>query len=200
MIQRQHKRLEGYPRSRVLWLPAWLREKSKINQEFAFMKVFVRGLAIGGLLALLGQEPAFAQEKILYLNDWLPAGDKAPVYIAVAKGLFAAEGLEVTIQSGRGSSDVVTKLGTGVADMGQGGISALLQAKSQSGIPVTAIYSIYTKQPDAIFTSEGSGISSLKDLAGKKNRNGDVFCVECLLAARTPSECSRSGESGASEG
>jgi NitT/TauT family transport system substrate-binding protein len=130
------------------------------------MTVFVRGLAIGA--ALLLHPAAFAQEKVLYLNDWLPAGDKAPVYIAAAKGLFAAEGLEVTIQSGRGSSDVVTKLGTGVADMGQGGISALLQAKAQSGVPVTAIYSIYTKQPDAIFTSEGSGIASLKDLAGKK--------------------------------
>jgi NitT/TauT family transport system substrate-binding protein len=130
------------------------------------MKVSVRGLAIGA--ALLVHPSAFAQEKILYLNDWLPAGDKAPVYIAAAKGLFAAEGLEVTIQSGRGSSDVVTKLGTGVADMGQGGISALLQAKAQAGVPVTAIYSIYTKQPDAIFTSEGAGISSLKDLAGKK--------------------------------
>jgi NitT/TauT family transport system substrate-binding protein len=130
------------------------------------MTLSVRGLAIGA--ALLVHSAAFAQEKVLYLNDWLPAGDKAPVYIAAAKGLFAAEGLEVTIQSGRGSSDVVTKLGTGVADMGQGGISALLQAKAQSGVPVTAIYSIYTKQPDAIFTPEGSGITSLKDLAGRK--------------------------------
>jgi NitT/TauT family transport system substrate-binding protein len=130
------------------------------------MTVFVRALAIGA--ALLVHPAAFAQEKVLYLNDWLPAGDKAPVYIAATKGLFAAEGLEVTIQSGRGSSDVVTKLGTGAADMGQGGISALLQAKAQSGVPVTAIYSIYTKQPDAIFTTEVSGIASLKDLAGKK--------------------------------
>src|ERR1700761_6922367 len=121
---------------------------------------------IGALLNALvvGCVSAAPAEKILYLNDWLPAGDKAPVYIAQAKGLFAAEGLDVTIQSGRGSSDVVTKLGTGVADIGQGGIAALLQAKAQSSIPVTAIYSIYTKQPDAIFTAEGSGIESLKDL------------------------------------
>ncbi len=129
-------------------------------------KWLLRALAIV-VTAVLAQTAA-AQEKILYLNDWLPAGDKAPVYIAAAKGLFAAEGLEVTIQSGRGSSDVVTKLATGVADIGQGGIAALLQAKAQAGVPVTAIYSIYTKQPDAIFTSEGSGIGSLSDLPGKK--------------------------------
>ncbi len=132
------------------------------------MKAFIRGAALALAALAFAQSPAFAQEKVLFLNDWLPAGDKAPAYIAKVKGLFAAEGLEVTIQSGRGSSDVVTKLATGAADMGQGGISALLQAKAQSNVPVTAIYSIYTKQPDAIFTAEGSGISSLKDLPGKK--------------------------------
>ena len=63
--------------------------------------------------------------------DWLPAGDKAVPYLGVQSGLFAAEGLDVTIQSGRGSSDVVTKLGTGAADMGTGGLAALLQARAK---------------------------------------------------------------------
>ena len=52
-------------------------------------------------------------------------------YLGVQEGLFAAEGLEVTIQSGRGSSDVVTKLGTGAADLGTGGLAALLQARAR---------------------------------------------------------------------
>lgn len=99
--------------------------------------------------------------------DWLPAGDKAVPYLGVQKCLFAAEGLDVTIQSGRGSSDVVTKLGTSAADMGTGGLAALLQARAQSSVPIKAMASIYTLQPDAIFTTEGSGISSLKDAAGK---------------------------------
>ena len=111
---------------------------------------------------------AVAAEKITFMIDWLPSGDKAVPYLGVQKGLFAAEGLEVTIQSGRGSSDVVTKLGTGTADIGTGGLSALLQAKAESKVPVKAIYSIYTLQPDAIFTAEGSGITTLKDVAGKK--------------------------------
>ncbi|RAI43440.1 ABC transporter substrate-binding protein [Rhodoplanes roseus] len=118
-------------------------------------------------LMLIGA-PAQAAEKITFMIDWLPAGDKAVPYLAVKKGLFAAEGLDVTIQSGRGSSDVVTKLGTGAADIGTGGLAALLQAKAETGVPVKAVYSIYTKQADAIFTTEGSGITSLKDVAGKK--------------------------------
>jgi NitT/TauT family transport system substrate-binding protein len=124
--------------------------------------------AMAGLAMLLGAGgPAFAAEKVVFLIDWLPAGDKAVPYLGVQKGLFADEGLDVTIQSGRGSSDVVTNLGTGVADIGTGGLAALLQARAQSPVPVKAVMSIYTLQPDAIFTTEGSGISTLKDVAGK---------------------------------
>ncbi|MFT3691195.1 ABC transporter substrate-binding protein [Paenirhodobacter sp.] len=110
--------------------------------------------------------PAFAED-VTFLIDWLPSGDKAAVYYGVEKGYFKDAGLDVTIQSGRGSSDVVTKLATGAADIGTGGLSALLQARAESGAPVTAIAAIYTVQPDAIFTTEGSGITRLKDLEGK---------------------------------
>ena len=124
--------------------------------------------ASAGLALLTGiSAPAIAAERVVFMIDWLPAGDKAVPYLGVQDGLFAAEGLEVTIQSGRGSSDVVTKLGTGAADMGTGGLAALLQARAQSPVAVKAVASIYTLQPDAIFTTEGSGISALKDVEGK---------------------------------
>ena len=51
--------------------------------------------------------------------------------------------------------------------MGTGGLAALLQARAQTPVAVKALASIYTLQPDAIFTTEGSGISTLKDVAGK---------------------------------
>ncbi|GAA5129991.1 ABC transporter substrate-binding protein [Alloalcanivorax gelatiniphagus] len=110
---------------------------------------------------------AQAAEKIRWLNDWLPAGDKAVIYLGVQEGLFEDAGIEVEIMTGRGSSDVVSKLGTGAGDMGSGGLSALMQAKAGARVPVTAVMSIYTKQPDAVFVAEGSGIENLKDLTGK---------------------------------
>jgi NitT/TauT family transport system substrate-binding protein len=124
--------------------------------------------ALAGLFFLIGANAgAIAAEKVVFMIDWLPAGDKAVPYLGVQKGLFAAEGLDVTIQSGRGSSDVVTKLGTGAADLGTGGLAALLQARAEAPVPVKAILSLYTLQPDAIFTTDSSGISALKDVAGK---------------------------------
>ena len=91
------------------------------------MKRFIPALAAVAATLSLAQT-AFAAEAVTFMLDWLPAGDKAAVYLGVEKGLFEAEGIKVTVQSGRGSSDVVTKLATGTADMGTGGLAALLQA------------------------------------------------------------------------
>lgn len=130
------------------------------------MKRFTQTCAVLALTLTFAQAAA-AAEQVTFMLDWLPAGDKAAVYLGVDKRLFEAQGIKVTIQSGRGSSDVVTKLATGSADMGTGGLAALLQAKAADAVPVKAVMSIYTLQPDAIFTTKDTGIDSLKDLEGK---------------------------------
>lgn len=111
---------------------------------------------------------AQGKDKVIFQLDWLPGGDKAAAYVGVKQGYFAAEGLEVEIKSGRGSSDAVTKVATGVADIGSGGISALMMAAAENpSIPVKAVLSVYSKQPDAIFTVKGSAVDGLKAVTGK---------------------------------
>jgi len=128
--------------------------------------MFKKTLLASALLALFSQT-ALAADKVRWLNDWLPAGDKAAIYLGVEQGLFAAEGIEVEIASARGGSDVVTKLATNSADFGSAGLASLLQAKAQGEVPVVAVAPIYNKQPDAFFTTEGSGIESFQDIVGK---------------------------------
>ena len=128
--------------------------------------MFKKTLVASALLALFSQT-ALAADKVRWLNDWLPAGDKAAIYLGVEQGLFAAEGIEVEIASARGGSDVVTKLATNSADFGSAGLASLLQAKAQGEVPVVAVAPIYNKQPDAFFTTEGSGIESFKDIVDK---------------------------------
>ncbi|MGY4830643.1 ABC transporter substrate-binding protein [Sphaerotilaceae bacterium SBD11-9] len=122
------------------------------------------------LIALLLATAAWsaqAADKVTVQLDWLPGGDKSFVYAGLKEGFFAAEGLEVSIVPGRGSADAITKVGSGAADVGFGGISALMMAAAESGVPVKAVMSLYSKQPDALFTTKGSGISSLKGAEGK---------------------------------
>ncbi|WP_420992100.1 ABC transporter substrate-binding protein [Cupriavidus sp. 30B13] len=125
----------------------------------------LRPLFASLLLAL--SAGASAADKLTVQLDWLPGGDKSFVYAGVQQGFFKEEGLEVKIVPGRGSSDAVTKIASGSADVGFGGISALMTAAAESKIPVKAVMSLYSSQPDALFTRADSKIKTLKDMEGK---------------------------------
>jgi len=118
-------------------------------------------------MVALASVPAHALDKVILQMDWIPSGEETQPYIAVKEGFFAAEGLEVTIRPGRGSTDTVTKLATNTAEFGEGALGALMGAIAESGAPVKAIAPIYHKQADAIFTIKGNGITTIKDLQGK---------------------------------
>lgn len=119
----------------------------------------------GGLIS----QAALAADKVTYQLDWLPGGDKSPVYVGVQEGFFEEEGLEVSIASGRGSTDAITKIATGQADIGSADIGALMAAKAQDdSVPVKAVYSIFNQAPHAFFTLEKNGISEMTDIEGKK--------------------------------
>jgi NitT/TauT family transport system substrate-binding protein len=127
----------------------------------------VRCVLMAGFCAALSTA-AFAAEKYTLQLDWLPSGDKAPAYVAVKEGFFAAEGLDITIQNARGSADALTKVATGAADFGTGGLPSLMSAAAQSPLPVKAILAVYTKQPDSLFVPKGGPIKTLKDVVGRK--------------------------------
>ena len=131
-----------------------------------------RRLFAAAVLVLAGlagaSAPARAAEHYVLMLDWLPSGDKAPAYVALEKGFFAQEGLDITIQNARGSTDALTKTATGAADFATGGLPALMSAAAQARIPVKAIMAVYTRQPDSLFVVKGGAIKTLKDVVGRK--------------------------------
>ncbi|MEH6491794.1 ABC transporter substrate-binding protein [Halopseudomonas sp.] len=120
------------------------------------------------VIAMSASGMAAAADKVTYQLDWLPGGDKAPVYVGVQQGFFADEGLEVSIASGRGSTDAITKIATGQADIGSADIGALMAARAQDTVPVSAVYMIFNQGPHAFFSLSDSGIENFSDIAGKK--------------------------------
>ena len=76
-------------------------------------------LRLSLLTSLVASASAMAADKVTFQLDWLPGGDKAPVYVGIQQGFFADEDLEVKIASGRGSTDALTKMATGQSDIGR---------------------------------------------------------------------------------
>ncbi|MEM0440605.1 MAG: ABC transporter substrate-binding protein [Candidatus Caldarchaeum sp.] len=106
---------------------------------------------------------------IKFVLDWAIQGPQAPFIVALEKGYFAQEGLAVTVDRGYGSADAVTKVASGVYQIGYGSLDALIEFNVKNpGQEVIAVYMILNSPPYSVITLKNKGINSPKDLEGKK--------------------------------
>lgn len=130
-----------------------------------------RAFALGGAASLLAA-PAFAQTtpvKIRYQCDWRFEAGTIPYVVALKKGYFAQEGLDVTLNVGAGASATVTRLAAGNADMGTGDMSSLAEfAANNAQVPAKAVMLMYESTPAAVFSLRKTGIRTPADLRGRQ--------------------------------
>jgi NitT/TauT family transport system substrate-binding protein len=125
-------------------------------------------LAVLASAALLLSTGAMAQEKVRFQTDWIASGEHAAYYGAWVKGIWAEEGLDITITRGYGSGDTAAKVAAGAADFGVSDIGAVLTARARANMPVKTIATVYTYSPHSLFVLKSSGIKDFKGLEGKK--------------------------------
>lgn len=121
---------------------------------------------LGGFTLAATVGSAQALDQVTFQLDWLPGGDKSPIYVCIEQGFCEDAGIEISIEQGRGSSEAVTKLATGISDIGTAGIGALMAAVVNEDVPVTAVMSYFNEGPHAFYTLEGNGIESVDDVRG----------------------------------
>jgi NitT/TauT family transport system substrate-binding protein len=130
------------------------------------MRRAMQAAVIVGLAASAGG--ASAADVVRFQTDWLPSGEHAMYYGGWQKGIFAEEGIDITITRGYGSGDTVTKLAGGAFDFGVADLSAVMTARARQNVPVKTIAVLYTQSPHSLFVLKSSGITSFKGLEGKK--------------------------------
>jgi NitT/TauT family transport system substrate-binding protein len=127
------------------------------------------GVCLFGLTMI--PAPAVAQvEKsdISFMLDWTIAGTHAPFFIALDKGYYKAEGLNVRIDRGTGAANTASNVASGVYDFGWADVTTLIGFNAQNPTKeLTLVYVSFQDSPLAIVSLKKAGIKSLKDLEGK---------------------------------
>ena len=128
--------------------------------------LFAASLLAAGLP---GAGPAAAQTAIKFSLDFKFEGPAAPFVVAIDKGYFKAEGLDVTIDTAGGSLEPINRVASGTYDMGFGDINSLIKFRDANpGTPIKAVFMVYNKPPFSIVGRKSRGVSTPKDLEGKK--------------------------------
>ncbi|MGC9075605.1 MAG: ABC transporter substrate-binding protein [Candidatus Bipolaricaulaceae bacterium] len=122
-------------------------------------------LVVFGVVLAFG---GWAQIPLKFTLDWAYQGPQAPFLVALYKGYFATEGLDVTIDRGYGSADAVTKIATGVYDIGFADINSMIEFNVQNPErALIAVAVVYNYAPFSIVTLHDRGIERPLDLMGK---------------------------------
>lgn len=125
----------------------------------------------GALVAALSAHWAMAEQTVTLRLSYTPYAAHIPVYVAKAKGYYAAAGVNVNILSGRGSVFAATTVGAGKEEFGLSDAASVLAARAK-GIPVIAIGNLQQDNGVALIATKRSGISKVEDLRG---RNVGIF-------------------------
>lgn len=114
--------------------------------------------------------PAFAETNIKFTLDWKFEGPAAGFLLAVDKGYFKQEGLNVTIDTGNGSVEAIPRVATGTYQMGFGDINSLIKFLDEDpSQKVKAAMMIYERPTFAVVGRKSLGVTTdPKSLEGKK--------------------------------
>ncbi|WP_315812376.1 ABC transporter substrate-binding protein [Bradyrhizobium sp. SZCCHNR2028] len=123
--------------------------------------------------AWLSDHEALAEEPkrpvaVMFALDRPLDGSMAPLVLAASRGLFATEGVTVTIATAKGSPDAIARVASGEADMALADINELIRYRDASySQPVKAVFVLFNRAPYAIIARRSRGINGLGDIEGK---------------------------------
>lgn len=133
----------------------------------AFTALATCGAFLGAALFATAPAPALAQDKVTLQLNWFHLADHSPIYLALKKGYYKEEGIELTVLRGSGSADSARKIELGQADVGISDAPTVLTAIGK-GANLKMVAVVYDKAGNNVFFRKSANIRSPKDLMGKK--------------------------------
>jgi NitT/TauT family transport system substrate-binding protein len=139
-----------------------------------------QGLKVACMVVALGtaSAPGRAGEAINLMLNWTPTADHSPFYYAKAQGWYQTAGIDLTIETGKGSGVSALKVGSGGAPFGIADLATMLVARSK-GANAVAVMSIYANTGQTFYWLKSYGVNGPKDFPGHRigNPPGDASRV-----------------------
>jgi ABC-type nitrate/sulfonate/bicarbonate transport system substrate-binding protein len=130
------------------------------------MRNLLRFLTIIAMLALFACAKSGPAQKVTFCLDWTPNTNHTGVYVAVAKGFFQREGLDVKIiQPSEGTAHQI--VASGSADFGVSYQEEVTRGRA-AGIPVKSLAAVLQHNTSAFASPVSANIKSPADFAGKR--------------------------------
>jgi NitT/TauT family transport system substrate-binding protein len=106
---------------------------------------------------------------VKFILDWAFQGPQSCYLLALDRGFFRDEGLNVTIDRGFGSADTPVKVASGAYDIGVADISPTIRMRlTQPATDIVAPFVLQQGSPLAAMTLRRTGITTPKQLEGKR--------------------------------
>jgi len=141
----------------------------------------LRSLAMPALVALAlsacGEEakaPEPARTRIVFVTDWKAQAEHGGFYQALATGLYAAHGLDVSIMQGGPAVNVPQLLAGGAADFGMGSNAFVALNLAREGTGIKAVMAVFQKDPQVLIAHPREDVQSIADMKGKPIMVGDA--------------------------
>lgn len=110
-----------------------------------------------------------ALTNVRFILDWAFLGPQAPFLLALDRGYYREEGLNVTVDRGFGSGDTPIKLASGAYDIGIADLSPTIRMRlTQPNVDIVTPFVIQQGSQLCVVTLRRSGIRTPKDLEGRR--------------------------------
>ena len=113
--------------------------------------------------------------------DWYPNALHAFMYVAIEKGYYAEEGLQVNIRFPSNANDAISLVAAGRADVGLYYQQDVIQARANQGVPVKSIAAVVQAPLNIVLSLSEKDITSPTDLVGKTIGYAGTELSEALI-------------------
>ena len=124
-------------------------------------------IAVALAILAASSASALAQDAVSLRLNWYLGGLHVPFYYGKERGFYKEEGIDLTINEGRGSANTVQVVAAGSDTFGLADSSSVV-ATAAKGAEVKSVMSLLNSTGFSVVSLAETGIKTPKDLEGKK--------------------------------